>query len=475
MSVMKRFAAGVLGVTLFATSSAAAPALASNAATVEIEFKAWKAAHRDVATQVAKLKLQTTALISQAGALPMTDEVDRYHELAERSRALAPEERERARQSFAEAVRFWQSQDFSAAKQRILEGLAIDPASGVGNFYLGDLLDREGDKAGAAAAMDRARLLVPDSAEGRKAALALPALPAIGAEQPDLDRPPVIWRVPGAIDEIWDAAEAPRLVVIPAGEYTMGSAATEAGREDHEAPRHRVRINYPLAVGKYPVTRGEFARFVAETSHPGGSRCQTFINGKFDFRVGSDWRNPGFQQEDDHPVVCVNWHDARAYTTWLSKKTGQTYRLLSEAEYEYVTRAGTTTAYWWGDDPGHACEFVNGADLDAKAQPPFDYWAVNECRDGHVYTTPVDRFKPNPFGLYGISGNSLSWLEDCWTDSYNVASNDGSSHFVADCYQPMVRGGSWSDKPGSLRAAQRGWNIHTVRFSMNGFRVARVL
>lgn len=464
-----------IGALLTVALIAAQPILAADLPGSQTEFTLWQAAHPDVKARVAQLKLQTAALIREAGALPKIDKAARYRDLAERSRELSPEQRERARQLFEEGVALWRSQDFVGAKQRLVEGLAIDQASGVGNFYLGDVLDREGDKVGAAVAMDRARSLAPDTAEGRKAAAALPGLPAVAEEEPNLDRAPVIWRVPAAIDEIWDAAYAPRLMVIPAGEYTMGSPSSETGRDSSEGPRHRVRIGYPLAVGKYPVTVQQFATFVAETSHETGDSCQAFVKGKFDYSMGAGWRNPGFPQGDDHPVVCLDWHDARAYAAWLTKKTGHTYRLLSEAEYEYVTRAGTTTAYWWGDDPGRACEHVNGADLDAKAEPYLDYWTVNDCHDGHAYTASVNSFKPNPFGLYGTSGNSASWLEDCWTDSYNGASNDGSSRSADNCLAPMIRGGTWSDKPSSLRSALRGWNIHNIRFSMNGLRVARVL
>lgn len=472
---MSSTAASCIGAFLGVALIGMQPTLAADLSVSPTEFSAWQAAHPNLDARIKQLKLQTAALIKEAGALPVVDEAARYSDLAERSRSLSPQQREQARLMFAEGVALWQSQNFAGAKQRFVEGLAIDPASGIGNFYLGDLLDREGDKAGAAVAMDRARVLAPDSAEGRKARTALPALPAIAAEGPNLDRSPVTWRAAAAVDEVWDAAYAPRLVVIPAGEFTMGSPAVETGRDSSEAPRHRVRIGYPLAVGKYPVTVGQFATFVAETSHVAGDQCQTFVNGKFDFVVGAGWRKPGFQQADDHPVVCLNWHDAHAYTAWLTKKTGHTYRLLSEAEYEYVARAGTTTAYWWGDDAARACEFVNGADLDAKAEPHFDYWVVNNCHDGQAFTAPVGSFPANPFGVHGIAGNSISWLEDCWTDSYNVASNDGSIHAEEHCLKPMVRGGAWSDQPANLRSALRGWNIHNIRFSMNGFRVARVL
>ena len=461
---MRRVLSIVLALATAGSARAAAPET----------YAAWKAGHPNAAAQIADLKAKTAALIAAAGPAPKSDGVGKYAEEAMRSKALTPAQKAEAGKLFDEGFRHWQSRDFVGAKKILAQGLAIDPASG-SNFYMGDILDREGDKAAAAVAMDKARTLAQGTVEGEKAALALPGLPLPVKEGPDVDKPPIIWRVPGAIDTVWDLPEAPEMVVVPAGEYTMGSPASEPGREDTEGPRHRVRIGYPLAVSKYPVTVAEFDAFIKDANFEVGDRCETFRKGKFDFIIGSDVNNPGFPQTGDSPAVCLNWHDANAYVDWLSKKTGQKYRLLTEAEYEYVTRAGTTTTYWWGNDPAKACEYVNGADLDAKAEPQLSYWAVNDCHDGAVYTSPAGSFKPNPFGLYGVSGNSLSWVQDCWSDSYHGARVDGSAVVDPYCYKVTIRGGAWSDKPSALRAALRGWNIHNIRFSMNGFRIARGL
>lgn len=289
-----------------------------------------------------------------------------------------------------------------------------------------------------------------------------------------LDADAAIWHVPGTL-EIWDDVAAPRLIVVPAGEFTMGSPSSEAHREDRENPRHRVRIAYPLAVSRYPVTVSEFAMFVAETGHEVADQCQMFIDDKWDNLAGCTWRNPGFKQGDDSPAVVLDWNDAHAYVTWLSKKTGKRYRMLSEAEYEYATRAGTTTAYWWGDDMAEACKHANGADLDAKAHKGFGEWRVNNCHDGYVYTAPVTTLKANPFGLFGMTGNAWSWVADCWNDSYYNAPADGSANRAGICTQHVVRGGSWAERPEMLRSAKRGWNYVNVRFAMNGLRVAREL
>jgi formylglycine-generating enzyme required for sulfatase activity len=236
-----------------------------------------------------------------------------------------------------------------------------------------------------------------------------------------------------------------------------------------------VRIGYPFAVSKYPVTVAEYARFVEDTARDTRGQCQAFTpNGKWDY-FDCDWRRPGFPQADDNPVVVVSWEDAMAYAAWLSLKTGRRYRLLSEAEYEYVARAGSTTAYWWGDDPAQACRFANGADLDAKAEPRFSDWTVNSCHDGSPATAPVNAFTPNPFGLYQIVGNTWSFTRDCWAPDYSGAPADGSARIVQDCRTPVVRGGSWADTPDNLRSASRGRNIYYIRFAVNGFRVARDL
>jgi formylglycine-generating enzyme required for sulfatase activity len=147
-----------------------------------------------------------------------------------------------------------------------------------------------------------------------------------------------------------DCPDCPELVVISPGSIMMGSPDSEKGREEGEGPQYEVRIAYTVAVGKYPVTRGEWRQFVTATGHP-----------KAICAGGGDWENPAyfqqshFLQDDRHPVVCITWKDATAYMGWLSKRTGHPYRLLSEAEYEYVNRAGSTSRYFWGDSEGELC------------------------------------------------------------------------------------------------------------------------
>ena len=196
------------------------------------------------------------------------------------------------------------------------------------------------------------------------------------------------------------------------------------------------------------------------------------------------WHSPPFPQSGRDPVVCVSWEEAQAYTKWLSEKTGHTYRLLSEAEWEYAARAGTTTRAFWGDDEKRACEYGNGTDLTLRERFPKTKWEVPAprnpnvghiapCHDGHVFTAPVGSYKPNAFGLYDTAGNVFEWTADCWWPNYDGAPPDGSPRTEGDCTLRVNRGGSWTSIPTGLRSAYR-WKdpigLHVVDL---GFRVAR--
>ena len=155
-----------------------------------------------------------------------------------------------------------------------------------------------------------------------------------------------------AVGEVFkDCGHCPAMVAVPAGRFTMGSPSSEEGRYDDEGPQHRVTFDSPFAVGVHEVTRGEFGRFVSATGRSIGD-CWIWEDDEWNKDSGLSWRSPGFSQSDSHPVVCVSWDDAKAYASWLSRETGEEYRLLSEAEWEYVARAGTTTRFWWGSAIG---------------------------------------------------------------------------------------------------------------------------
>lgn len=258
--------------------------------------------------------------------------------------------------------------------------------------------------------------------------------------------------------EIWDRVDAPRMTVIPAGDYMMGSPVSEATRNDDEDPSHPVRIRYSLAVSTYPIIVGEFAHFATAARYKTNKDCEAYEHEAGRLQVRS-WREPGFTQNDSHPVTCVSWNDAKAYVTWLSKQSGHRYRLLSEAEYEYAARSGTTGAYWWGDENG-----IGRANCDGCGSA----W-------DNMSTAPVGSFQPNAFGLYDMLGNAWSWTGDCWNANYIAAPSDGSAATSGDCDLHVLRGGSWYFNPRSMRSASRYWIGSHYRFYDVGFRVARTL
>ena len=256
-----------------------------------------------------------------------------------------------------------------------------------------------------------------------------------------------------------DCDQCPEMVVVPSGSYQMGSPTFEEGRADDEGPVHPVTIAKPLAVGVYEVTIKEFGRFVEATGSSAGSHCRMPGEyGVWEERSDRHWRYPGFVQTGHSPVVCMSWQDAQAYVRWLSRETSQDYRLLSEAEWEYVARAGSMTRYHWGDDVG-----TNKANCDGCGSQ----WDNNG-------PAPVGSFKPNAFGLFDTSGNVWEWVEDCWHSSYEGAPSDGTAWTSGVCSDRALRGGGWHNSPESLRSANRGSNSG-LRDYDNGFRVARTL
>jgi formylglycine-generating enzyme required for sulfatase activity len=290
-------------------------------------------------------------------------------------------------------------------------------------------------------------------------------------------------RVPGAgvaFQDCWlergQRMCGPEMVVVPAGEFMMGAAQSEidalskeykdwAESFKYEAPQHKVAIAKPFAVGRFAATFGEFSAFVNETGHKVPDEAFTFEGGRWEMRKGRSFRNPGFAQDDTHPVVCVNWEDAKAYLKWLSAKTGKDYRLLSEAEWEYSCRAGTSTPFWWGGSIS-----TEQANYDGNAA-----FGRGEKGEYRQRTVPVKSFQPNPWGLYQVHGNVWEWCEDCWNDSYNGAPADGVAWTTGDRGSRVLRGGSWFYLPAFLRAAARDRYGSTLRLDYAGFRVARTL
>jgi formylglycine-generating enzyme required for sulfatase activity len=259
------------------------------------------------------------------------------------------------------------------------------------------------------------------------------------------------------------------MVVVPAGRFTMGSPEGEKEREPFtKGSEGQLPVTIPrlFAVGRFAVTRGEFAAFVKATGHKAEGGCYAFDGTNWKLQADKSWRSPGFAQDDRHPAVCINWDDATAYAAWLSKTTGQSYRLFSETEREYVTRAGTPTPFSWGTSITPEQANYDGNYLYAGGGTKGAYRKA---------TVPVDSFKPNPWGLYNVHGNVWEWTQDCWNDKNTGNPGDGSARTTGECSRRVVRGGSWLDLPQFLRPAYRDGVTTVDRYDNLGFRVGRTL
>jgi formylglycine-generating enzyme required for sulfatase activity len=278
------------------------------------------------------------------------------------------------------------------------------------------------------------------------------------------------------------AQDCPEMVVVPTGSFMMGSSSGQGTDLDrtvdgakyqdldrttkramerqaegytNEAPQHLVTIAKPFAVAKFELTFADWDACVT------GGGC----NGYKPFDQG--WGR------DHQPVINVNWDDAQAYVAWLSAVTGNTYRLLSESEFEYATRAGTTTLYPWGDEIPK-----DDAPCDGCLGSGESYANCHGCGAGGGSLQPIGMFRPNKFGLYDMVGNVWEWTEDCFHFDYIGAPADGSALLQAnggDCSKRIIRGGSWSDAPDDVRSAARFWQRPVARDSTTGFRVGRTL
>ena len=248
-------------------------------------------------------------------------------------------------------------------------------------------------------------------------------------------------------DVVRECDKCPEMVVAPAGSFVMGSPDTELNRGRYEGPQHRVTFARRLAVGRFAVTFDEWDACVTDGGCGGYS--------PHDENWGRDRR----------PVINVSWNDANAYVAWLSAKTGKSYRLLSEAEREYVARAGTRTAFWWGPAISPKQANYNGTYIYGDS-PTGEY---------RKQTVPVDSFRSNRWGIFQVHGNVWEWTQDCWHENYAGAPADGSPWESGRCDYRIVRGGSWASYPGDLRSAERGRFAIDFRSDSLGFRVARTL
>ncbi|MGY8669283.1 formylglycine-generating enzyme family protein [Bradyrhizobium sp. UFLA05-109] len=233
---------------------------------------------------------------------------------------------------------------------------------------------------------------------------------------------------------IRDCDNCPELVIVPPGEFVMGSNDTP-----YEKPEHQISIRKPFAIGRREVTFAEWD----QCADIGACKVRPEDHG---------WGR------GDRPVINVSWEDAKLFVAWLSQRTGQKYRLPSEAEWEYAARAGTRTPFWWGKDIGTGHAQCDGCGSPIKQQ-----------------VVPAGSFRPNGFGLYDTSGNAAEWVEDCWNDSYRNAPKDASAWTSGDCRLRVLRGGNFLSKGSDVRSSARFRYDVDVRYYANGFRVVREL
>jgi formylglycine-generating enzyme required for sulfatase activity len=269
-----------------------------------------------------------------------------------------------------------------------------------------------------------------------------------------------LGRGPGEVfrDELKDGGLGPEMVIVPAGIFKMGDIQNTG--YDDEKPVHEVSVK-SFAIGRYQVTVAEFQQFVEATHYK--TEAETgdgaYIWKKLKWQLIKDayWRNPYFPQRDNQPVVCISWNDAMAYINWLCEQTGNTYRLPSEAEWEYAARAGTKTDYWWGNKIGKN---------KANCYNSGSQWSGKQ-------TSPVGSFDPNPYGLYDTVGNVWEWCADSWHDNYEGAPTDDSV-WEGDSSLRVVRGGAWNNAPWSVRVSYRDRWRHDDRGYNGGVRPAKL-
>ncbi len=279
--------------------------------------------------------------------------------------------------------------------------------------------------------------------------------------QPPITRPEPpppsnrVWKEANQVfqDRLRDGGLGPEMVIIPTGRFRMGDIQGAGSRD--EKPVHWVSVN-EFAIGRYEVTVAEFRQFVQSTGYrtdaEKGQGCYT-RKGRWGNVPEANWHNSYFSQQENHPVTCVSWNDAKAYTEWLSEQTGQPYTLPSEAQWEYAARASTESQYWWSNSIGY-----NQANC----------WKTSRWRDG---TSPVGSFSANSFKVYDTTGNVMEWVADSWHNNYYGAPSNGEVWDEGgDSVKRVVRGGSWASQPPVCRVANRLKNSPTESQFKIGFR-----
>lgn len=283
-------------------------------------------------------------------------------------------------------------------------------------------------------------------------------------------------RAPGTVFR--SCGDCPEMVAVPPGSFVMGTpgAAAAPGAARAEADALALRIPRAFALGRFEVTRAQYAKFIADSGYEPEPGCRTWdpALGRFNDDARRSWRDPATPASplDDHPVSCVSFADAQAYVQWLARETGARYRLPSEAEWEYAARAGSAALRHWGDDAAGGCEHANVYDLVADAQYRLG-WRPAPCRDGYADLAPVGRFRANALGLHDALGNVSEWVQDCATGSYAGRPADARAwEWLGGCRERVLRGGSWRSPPEAARSAARDGRAAGSRADDTGFRVA---
>lgn len=275
-----------------------------------------------------------------------------------------------------------------------------------------------------------------------------------------------------------DDTNLPEMVVIKTGRFNMG----KANGAKHEGPVHQVQINYGFAVSKNEITVGQFKEFVEATGYKTdaernkSSRVYDLKTGRMKAKKRTHWRHDfsGKRAKNNEPVIHISWNDTQAYLNWLNQKTGLSFRLLSEAEFEYVLRAGTNSLYPWGDQaPTDIIENLTGKNDKARGNT-YIRWTdgFDNYNDGYWGPAPVGSFKLNPFNLNDIAGNVMEWVDDCWHDSYTRAPKNGASWANPGCDSHVIRGGSWSSAPAEFEPSHRFKAKANFNDPRVGFRIA---
>ncbi len=272
-------------------------------------------------------------------------------------------------------------------------------------------------------------------------------------------------------------------LVLP-GTFVMGARSGEPARIDETA--RRVTISRPFYLSKYETTVGQFRQFIKEMQEkfPGWKTnaenndkskgglpfggMSTVKNGENIWDSSANWHKPGFSQTDRHPVVFVSWYDAVEFCKWLSHKEGKTYRLSTEAEWEYTARAGSQKAYWWGDDPRKGIGKANLADQSYAKHFPRSNYSL-DYNDGYPFTSPVGTFNPNAFGLYDMHGNVFEWVQDWWNLPTKKSESDPSGPIDGEFR--VAKGGAWASRLDHTRSAFRFRDAPDMRFAGMGFRI----